>query len=86
MKTNGRVIVPARIVTVLMAFVLLAVEMAPRAHQAAAKYPPQFPREGATKLFENDRIIVWEQVGGRKALMSTATFATPSYSASSLDG
>lgn len=27
------------------------------------KWPPQFPREGATKLFENDRIIVWEQVG-----------------------
>ena len=33
-----------------------------RPHLAAEKYPPQFPREGATKLFENDRIIVWEQV------------------------
>ena len=22
------------------------------------KWPPQFPREGASKLFENDRIIV----------------------------
>ena len=66
MKTNGRVIVPAPIVTVLMAFVFLAVAMAARAPQAAAKYPPQFPREGATKLFENDRIIVWEQVGRPK--------------------
>lgn len=27
------------------------------------KWPPQFPRAGATKLFENDKIIVWEQVG-----------------------
>ena len=30
------------------------------------KYPPQFPREGATKLFENDKVIVWEQVGRPK--------------------
>jgi hypothetical protein len=33
---------------------------------AAKKWPPQFPREGATKLFENDRVIVWEQVGRPK--------------------
>jgi len=32
----------------------------------AQKWPPQFPREGATKLFENDKIIVWEQVGRPK--------------------
>ena len=30
------------------------------------KWPPQFPREGATKLFENDHVIVWEQVGRPK--------------------
>ena len=30
------------------------------------KWPPQFPREGATKLFENDQIIVWEQIGRPK--------------------
>jgi hypothetical protein len=30
------------------------------------KWPPQFPREGATKLFENEHIIVWEQVGRPK--------------------
>lgn len=66
MKSNGRVIVPALIVAVLMASVFLAVATAARAPQAAARYPPQFPREGATKLFENDRIIVWEQVGRPK--------------------
>ena len=27
------------------------------------KYPPLFPREGATKLFENEHLIVWEQIG-----------------------
>jgi hypothetical protein len=32
----------------------------------ATKYPPQFPREGATKLFENDHVVVWEQVGRPK--------------------
>jgi len=64
MKTDGRIHVPALIVTVLTAFIFLAVAAAARAPRAAAeKYPPQFPREGATKLFENDRIIVWEQVG-----------------------
>jgi hypothetical protein len=30
------------------------------------KYPPQFPREGATKLFENEHVIVWEQIGRPK--------------------
>jgi hypothetical protein len=30
------------------------------------KWPPQFPREGATKLFENEHVIVWEQVGRPK--------------------
>ena len=33
---------------------------------AEKKWPPQFPREGATKLFENEHIIVWEQVGRPK--------------------
>jgi len=32
----------------------------------ATKWPPQFPREGATKLFENEHVIVWEQVGRPK--------------------
>ena len=30
------------------------------------KWPPQFPREGATLLFENERVIVWEQIGRPK--------------------
>jgi hypothetical protein len=33
---------------------------------AAKKWPPQFPRDGATKLFENEHVIVWEQVGRPK--------------------
>jgi hypothetical protein len=33
---------------------------------AGKKWPGQFPREGATKLFENDHVIVWEQVGRPK--------------------
>jgi hypothetical protein len=33
------------------------------ARQPAEKWSPQFPREGATKLFENDEVIVWEQIG-----------------------
>lgn len=37
-----------------------------RAGAQQQKWPPQFPREGATKLFENDQIIVWEQVGRPK--------------------
>jgi hypothetical protein len=27
------------------------------------RWPPQFPRQGATKLFENEHVIIWEQVG-----------------------
>ena len=39
---------------------------AQNAKPVATKYPPQFPREGATKLFENEHVIVWEQVGRPK--------------------
>ena len=39
---------------------------AQNAKPAATRYPPQFPREGATKLFENEHVIVWEQVGRPK--------------------
>ena len=42
----------------------LAAAQADRA--AAKKWPPQFPREGATKLFENEHVIVWEQIGRPK--------------------
>jgi len=51
----------------LAVFAVLTVSPAGQSGRAGAdKYPPQFPREGATKLFENDRIIVWEQVGRPK--------------------
>jgi hypothetical protein len=46
--------------------VVAAAGMAAQGNKPAQKYPPQFPREGATKLFENDKIIVWEQVGRPK--------------------
>ena len=42
----------------------MAVAQADRA--ASKKWPPQFPREGATLLFENEHVVVWEQVGRPK--------------------
>ena len=51
----------------VLAVVVGVAAMAVQANQSAAKkYPPQFPREGATKLFENEHVIVWEQVGRPK--------------------
>ena len=47
---------------------------------AAEKWPPQFPREGATKLFENEHVVVWEQIGrpteqfAHKHIRDTLTF------------
>jgi predicted metal-dependent enzyme (double-stranded beta helix superfamily) len=32
---------------------------------ALQSYPPPFPREGATKSFENDRVVVWEATFAR---------------------
>jgi hypothetical protein len=37
----------------------------PKAVQADSgqkKWPPAFPRSGATKVFENDRVIVWDEI------------------------
>lgn len=48
------------------ALVALLGAAAVAAGQGEKKWPPQFPREGATKLFENDHVIVWEQVGRPK--------------------
>jgi hypothetical protein len=38
--------------------------VAPQDRTAAAveTWAPQFPRPGATKIFENDRVIVWDQI------------------------
>jgi hypothetical protein len=34
----------------------------PQGGRAAVEtWPPQFPRPGATKVFENERVIVWDQ-------------------------
>ena len=43
-----------------------AAGIAAQSNRTAIKYPPQFPREGATKLFENEFVIVWEQIGRPK--------------------
>lgn len=40
--------------------------LAAQSAKGPQKWPPQFPREGATKIFENDQVIVWEQVGRPK--------------------
>jgi quercetin dioxygenase-like cupin family protein len=50
-------------------FVALAVVMA--AGSTAGQPPPAFPREGATKILENERVIVWDvqlQKGQRAAM------------------
>lgn len=49
---------------IVVAFAVASARQADRTPQQ--KWPPQFPREGATKLFENDHIIVWEQIGRPK--------------------
>jgi hypothetical protein len=43
-----------------------AAGIAAQSTRATTKYPPQFPREGATKLFENEHVVVWEQIGRPK--------------------
>jgi hypothetical protein len=56
----------ALIVSGLAVLFAIAGVAAQNAKPAAGKYPPQFPREGATKLFENEHVIVWEQIGRPK--------------------
>jgi hypothetical protein len=51
-------------VAILVGGAALAMAQAERA--ASKKWAPQFPREGATKLFENEHVVVWEQVGRPK--------------------
>lgn len=49
-----------------LAAVLGVAGMTAQSDRAPQKWPPQFPREGATKLFENEHVIVWEQIGRPK--------------------
>src|SRR5882672_3540292 len=46
--------------------IYVGITAAGQANKSSKKFPPQFPREGATKLFENDRVIIWEQIGRPK--------------------
>jgi hypothetical protein len=50
----------------LLAIAVGAAGVAAQSNRATTKYPPLFPREGATKLFENEFVVVWEQVGRPK--------------------
>lgn len=50
-------------VTICLLLVLLSRTDIGRAEETVQqKWPPQFPRAGATKVFENDKVIVWDQV------------------------
>jgi hypothetical protein len=53
---------PALLICGLVVFVacLATGDAEPQTEQK--KWSPQFPREGAIKVFENDRVVVWEQV------------------------
>ena len=37
--------------------------------QAQKKWPHQYPRAGTTKMFEDDRVIVWDDVTGPEHFM-----------------
>jgi hypothetical protein len=62
MRLNRRVLISCGAAAVLA---IVGIGVAAQG-KPATKYPPQFPREGATKLFENDHVVVWEQVGRPK--------------------
>jgi hypothetical protein len=59
---NRRVLIVCSVAAVLA---IVGIGVAAQS-KPATKYPPQFPREGATKLFENEHVVVWEQVGRPK--------------------
>ena len=58
-RVNGRRagVLGLSALAIVMGFAVAGARQADKAPQQ--KWPPQFPREGATKLFENDQIIVW---------------------------
>lgn len=57
--------------TGLTMIVLLPIGVGRAVAVAEDKWPPQFPREGAKKLFENDKVIVWDQdfISGKAPFM-----------------
>jgi hypothetical protein len=58
-RTKRRTIGPMRIVAIFAALLLLARPDQTLA-QSAQTFPQPFDRDGATKVFENDRVIVWD--------------------------
>ena len=64
LKRCHRAVLSAAAVTLVVCVALLGVALAEQ--PAEKQWSPQFPREGATKLFENDYVIVWEQIGRPK--------------------
>jgi len=58
-RTKRRTIGTMRIVAIFVALLLLARPVETLA-QEAQTYPQPFDRDGATKVFENDRVIVWD--------------------------
>ena len=51
-----------RIVFLLLCLLIIAAWVAGQAQTEKQKYPPRFPQPGSTKLFENERVIVWDEV------------------------
>ena len=54
-----------RVAFLLLSLLIVAAWVAGQAQTAKQKYPPRFPqnppRAGTKKLFENERVIVWEE-------------------------
>jgi hypothetical protein len=65
-KCNCRVVATLGLCALLTVVGVTAITLAQAERAASKKWPPQFPREGATKLFENEHVIVWEQIGRPK--------------------
>ncbi len=40
--------------------VLVVPGSVPGGSQTSGQYEPQFPREGATKVLENERVVIWD--------------------------
>lgn len=62
-RTKRRTIGAMRIVAIFAALLLLAKPARTLAQQAQSSdqtFPQPFDRDGATKVFENDRVIVWD--------------------------
>jgi hypothetical protein len=59
---GGLLIFGAFVTTVTILDARASSQPAAAAQKDVETWPPLFPRPGATKMFENDKIIVWHQV------------------------